>query len=1016
MGTHISEQGGKDEATQKRIRQAVYDIRYKARKDELDLRHAYSQYIGKSGLDQNGKEAVQNKLFGKSQQVNAESNVLEAASSNKYKVRVKDSETGKTYVRFAKRSKINQLRSKGTVEMTGHGIPKGSKTSTTSTVRTQDRKVKFKKPPESHKPTVNFTAKAAPGPKMKKPVTKEAFIADAAAVAPPKNKKITGEKVDNTKLIKVFPQDGSDPNIGSIKSSYKPVGQVVSEILNPPQQVDEVVGQVLGGLAGATYGKGLAASGLKKVADFAVKKGASKAVGAALKSKTAAKVAASAAGSAAGEVLDPFKKKKDKNPVAAAAGGAAGAGVHSAIKSSYKPVGEVVAEILANEDMQKGYEVTNADKKANTPAWQGYLAGKKKKDGTPLYKKAAHMEEVGVSTSAAMEKAKKEAKLQKKEQGAVSKALKKEEFVDPFYKSVPTEGDDGTGRSMYAKWNNVKNRLRSMGLKCNYDLEGDQLIEDAVEYFYEQGITEETIDLVVEEVGLDDFVEFVLDPHQDLVEARSARKAKANAPSYEKVKASVDASDAAKKKAGKGEYSKTYAKRSGETEDSTNYNDKPAAKKVAKKKAKPVVSSTKKAATKKKVTTVVKKVAKKDFDGDGKKESPKAEYKGSKDKAIKKAVAKKEGLRGKIAGFVKRGVERHKAATKKASSEIKKIKKVTSDTAKKHSQHRKDFVKGLTEEERLRASGKFTEEEIEAILEASQYDELDNALLQIVEDNLGVKNEDEILELMESGWHRRNPGKKHPLESGSYKPTPSKSAGDVVLDAAKKSTDKEDRMYVAMRRVKDRQKNYSKAKSDAADKLHGHYTMRQSDRKRGASPKEAAAGSHGDFGGKGFNIKRGGRGQKGWHGPRTDRGTGNKAARRAGQEVKNRDPRLRKEHHQLDANGKVIEHGDGTPSSVEEGKGSAAVTGTLGNIVGGAVGGAVGGPAGAVVGKVAGGALGGAAGGRKGKKKRAAVGGALGSALGPLGSGVGSAIGASYEPSGDYVCESTLVRNLLNGQ
>ena len=49
--------------------------------------------------------------------------------------------------------------------------------------------------------------------------------------------------MDNSKLIKVFPQDGSDPQIGSIKSSYKPVGEVVAEILNPPQQVDEVVGQ-----------------------------------------------------------------------------------------------------------------------------------------------------------------------------------------------------------------------------------------------------------------------------------------------------------------------------------------------------------------------------------------------------------------------------------------------------------------------------------------------------------------------------------------------------------------------------------------------------------------------------------------------------------------------------------------------------------------------------------------------------------------------------------------------------
>ncbi len=50
------------------------------------------------------------------------------------------------------------------------------------------------------------------------------------------------------------------------------------------------------------------------------------------------------------------------------------------IKSSYKPVGQVVSEILAKEDMNKGYVVTAADKKGNTPAWQGYKAGKKKKE------------------------------------------------------------------------------------------------------------------------------------------------------------------------------------------------------------------------------------------------------------------------------------------------------------------------------------------------------------------------------------------------------------------------------------------------------------------------------------------------------------------------------------------------------------------------------------------------------------------------------------------------------------
>ena len=43
------------------------------------------------------------------------------------------------------------------------------------------------------------------------------------------------------------------------------------------------------------------------------------------------------------------------------------------------------------EDMNKGYVVTAADKKANTPAWKGYKAGAKKKDGSPLYRAADHL-------------------------------------------------------------------------------------------------------------------------------------------------------------------------------------------------------------------------------------------------------------------------------------------------------------------------------------------------------------------------------------------------------------------------------------------------------------------------------------------------------------------------------------------------------------------------------------------------------------------------------------------------
>ena len=46
-----------------------------------------------------------------------------------------------------------------------------------------------------------------------------------------------------------------------------------------------------------------------------------------------------------------------------------------------------------SEDENKGYVVTAADKKGNTPAWQGYKAGKKKKDGKPMYRAADHLKE-----------------------------------------------------------------------------------------------------------------------------------------------------------------------------------------------------------------------------------------------------------------------------------------------------------------------------------------------------------------------------------------------------------------------------------------------------------------------------------------------------------------------------------------------------------------------------------------------------------------------------------------------
>ena len=141
-GAPAAAEGGVEQGSEKKIRQAVYDIRYRARREELDLRHAFSQYLGNSNLNQQEKTAVQEKLFGKeggggapaeqaeSLAIESITNALnivfnETASDQKYKVRVKDKEKA-AYVRYADRAKINQLRANpqiSSVEMTGHGDP-----------------------------------------------------------------------------------------------------------------------------------------------------------------------------------------------------------------------------------------------------------------------------------------------------------------------------------------------------------------------------------------------------------------------------------------------------------------------------------------------------------------------------------------------------------------------------------------------------------------------------------------------------------------------------------------------------------------------------------------------------------------------------------------------------------------------------------------------------------------------------------------------------------------------------
>ena len=60
------EKGASEEGSEKRIRQAVYDIRYRARREDIDLKAAFAQYMSNSSLSQGERTAVREKLFGKS--------------------------------------------------------------------------------------------------------------------------------------------------------------------------------------------------------------------------------------------------------------------------------------------------------------------------------------------------------------------------------------------------------------------------------------------------------------------------------------------------------------------------------------------------------------------------------------------------------------------------------------------------------------------------------------------------------------------------------------------------------------------------------------------------------------------------------------------------------------------------------------------------------------------------------------------------------------------------------------
>ena len=268
-----AKKGGTAENSAKRIRQAVYDIRYRARREDIDLKQAFSQYMSNTSMDQKDRAEVRAKLFGKGggvseQYIGASDDwALESFSkaftkvfehhqkdkdgntiphedefvteyekklieekSRKYKVRVTDPKSEKSYVRYADREKITALRGKGLkVEMTEYGTPyEGEKKRGEQTAKAlggggkkakkdYDGDGKVESGSKEHAGVVHNAIQRAKGGKADgKDTRKEEYLADGTTSTEPTGKKINPKGVDNYKsgAVQIAPVDEADPQNG----------------------------------------------------------------------------------------------------------------------------------------------------------------------------------------------------------------------------------------------------------------------------------------------------------------------------------------------------------------------------------------------------------------------------------------------------------------------------------------------------------------------------------------------------------------------------------------------------------------------------------------------------------------------------------------------------------------------------------------------------------------------------------------------------------------------------------
>ena len=263
---------------EKQARQLAYDTRYKV-KSELKAKSAggkvdpaavsklYMAQLAKSSAAPPVKQRAKEMLMGEDY-VDTRRMVVDSAASalykvfvegidekveeieeekgdKTYKVRVTDKDSGKSYVRMASREKIAELRGNpniASVEMTEYGEPTRSETAGKKAKKDYDGDGKVESGSKEHAGVVHNAIQRSKGGKADgKDTRKEGYswkdgFAELIEKKDEEDKKITGEGVNNKKLIKVFPDDVKEQMEGetedpSMKSKLKKANMAKKQVL-----------------------------------------------------------------------------------------------------------------------------------------------------------------------------------------------------------------------------------------------------------------------------------------------------------------------------------------------------------------------------------------------------------------------------------------------------------------------------------------------------------------------------------------------------------------------------------------------------------------------------------------------------------------------------------------------------------------------------------------------------------------------------------------------------------------